>query len=158
MTASALPADNESQTTLENTLKSLTLKPQTGSASVAKGSDRQFVFPANPQKLETLTLKTEKDGSVAFHVKVNGNDRKLLCTPKQWQPGRTAWGRQAEQPVASSGAWTADDTFTAKICFRHTPFIATVKLKFTGDEVRCESEMNVGFGPTKEAPLVGKAE
>jgi len=60
--------------------------------------------------------------------------------------------------VSTSGAWTSDDTFTAKLCFTHTPFIATVKLKFTGDEVRCETEMNVGFGPTKEVPLVGKAE
>jgi CubicO group peptidase (beta-lactamase class C family) len=158
MTPSALPADPDSQTKLERTLKSLSLKPPAGSASAAKGSDRQFLFPANPQKLESIMLKTEKDGSVAIHLKVNGNDRKLLCTPKQWQPGRTAWGRITEQPVGSSGAWTADDTFTAKICFTHTPFIATVKLKFTGDEVRCESEMNVGFGPTKEAPLVGKAE
>lgn len=158
LSASPLPADNEAQAKLEQKLKSLTIKVPAGTASAAKGSDRTFVFPANPQKLETLTLKTEKDGSVAFHVKVNGSDRKLLFTPKQWQSGRTAWGRMTEQSVASSGAWTADDLFTAKICFTHTPFIATVKLKFTGDEVKYESEMNVGFGVTREAPLVGKAE
>jgi CubicO group peptidase (beta-lactamase class C family) len=158
LTHSRLPADNESQAKLEQKLKSLTMKPIAGAAEAATGSDRTFVFPVNPQKLESLALKTEKNGSVAFHVKVNGNERKLLCTPNEWNPGRTAWGRQAEQPVASTGAWTADDTFTAKLCFTHTPFIATVKLKFTGDDVRCESEMNVGFGPTKDAPLVGKAE
>ena len=52
----------------------------------------------------------------------------------------------------------ADDTFTAKVCFTETPFVVTVRLKFTGDEVRLESEANVGFGPTKDAALVGKAE
>lgn len=51
-----------------------------------------------------------------------------------------------------------DDTFTANICFNETPFVVTVWLKFSGGEVRLESEANVGFGPTKDAALVGKAE
>ena len=62
-----------------------------------------------------------------------------------------------EQPAAAGGAWTADDTFTARVCFVETPFVVTVRLKLTADEVRLESESNVGFGPTKEAALVGKA-
>jgi hypothetical protein len=63
-----------------------------------------------------------------------------------------------EQPAAASGAWTADESFTAKLCFYETPFVVTVTLKFAGDEVRFNSETNVGFGATKEAQLVGKAE
>jgi hypothetical protein len=59
--------------------------------------------------------------------------------------------------VAASGAWTADDTFTAKLCFYETPFVFTARLKFSGDEVRCAVEPNVGFGRPKKAPLVGKA-
>ncbi|MFO0810757.1 MAG: hypothetical protein U0746_19175 [Gemmataceae bacterium] len=38
-----------------------------------------------------------------------------------------------------------------------TPFVVTLRLTFTGDEVKCESETNVGFAATREAPLVGKA-
>jgi hypothetical protein len=57
-----------------------------------------------------------------------------------------------------AGAWIADGTFTAKICFCETPFVATVRLKFTGNEVHCKLERNVGFSPAKAAPLVGKAE
>jgi hypothetical protein len=63
-----------------------------------------------------------------------------------------------EQPAAASGAWTADDTFTAKICFTETPFTFTVALTFSGKEVKCNSEANVGFGSTKDGPLVGKAD
>jgi hypothetical protein len=63
----------------------------------------------------------------------------------------------ATQPVAASGAWTADDTFTAQLCFYETPVILTVRLQFSGGEVRCAVESNVGFGPTRRAPLVGKA-
>ena len=62
-----------------------------------------------------------------------------------------------EQPAAASGAWTADDTFKAKICFYETPFIITLTLKFAGDQLLFDSESNVGFGPAKQPQLVGKA-
>ena len=62
----------------------------------------------------------------------------------------------APQPVAASGAWTADDTFTARLCFYETPFIYIIRLKFTGDEVQCQLEANVGFGPPKPVQLGGK--
>ena len=39
-----------------------------------------------------------------------------------------------------------------------TPFVHTVRLKFSGDEVRYQSEANVGFGATKPAVLSGTAE
>jgi hypothetical protein len=72
--------------------------------------------------------------------------------------GSLAWGRLPEQPVAASGAWTANDTFTAKLCLYETPYIVTIRLKFSGEELQCNSEANVGFGPTKEPPLTGRAE
>jgi hypothetical protein len=62
----------------------------------------------------------------------------------------------ATQPVAASGAWTEDDIFTARLCFYETPFIFTARLKFSRDEVGCDVESNVGFGPLKQAQLVGK--
>ena len=67
-----------------------------------------------------------------------------------------ALGTLPEQPVAASGAWTADDTFTAKICFYETPFIVTVTLKFSGDQLLYHSESNVGFGSTKASATGGQ--
>ena len=60
-----------------------------------------------------------------------------------------------EQPAAASGAWTGDDTFTAKLCFYETPFIITLSLKFSGDELRVVTESKVGS--PKQTPLVGSA-
>ena len=71
-----------------------------------------------------------------------------------FEPG----GVGAMDRTAGGGAWTADDTFTAKVCLTETPFVVTIRLKFGDTEVRYETEANVGFGPTKDAPLVGKAE
>jgi hypothetical protein len=52
----------------------------------------------------------------------------------------------------------ADSVFIAKLCFYETPFTVTVKLKFSGKELQCSSEANVGFGSTRGSLLVGKTE
>jgi hypothetical protein len=60
------------------------------------------------------------------------------------------------QPAAASGAWTGDGVFTAKLCFYETPFTVTITLKYSGKDLQCRSESNVGFGSTKGLLLVGK--
>src|SRR5207237_692239 len=74
-----------------------------------------------------------------------------------WRKGRAAWDRPPEQRAAASGAWTAADTVTARVCFTDTPFVVTLRLKFTGDGVRRDAEMSVGIGPTRDALIVGQA-
>jgi hypothetical protein len=60
------------------------------------------------------------------------------------------------QPAAVAGGWEGD-TFTVRICFVETPFVTTVRLHATEGDVRMESETNVGFGPTRQPELVGRA-
>ncbi len=119
---------------------------------------KKYEFPANEPKLESILLESNaKDGTVTIVARVNGVEQRIVCGHGAWQDGEAAWGPLHRQPVAASGAWTSDDTFTAKLCFYETPFIITAKLTFNGDELRLSSESNVGFGATKEAALVGKA-
>lgn len=59
--------------------------------------------------------------------------------------------------MAAGGAWTADDTFTAKLCFYETPYILTIRLKFSGSQLEYNAEANVSFGPTREPQLTGRA-
>ena len=89
---------------------------------------------------------------------IGGVEQKIDCGHGAWRKGRMAYGPLPEQPAAVSGAWTADDTFKAKICFYETPFIITLSLKFNGDQLLVDSESNVGFGPARQSQLVGKAE
>ena len=155
--ATPLPADEEAAKKLAQALKGLSLRPVEGAGAAAKAADRTFMFPANDRKLESITLETDgKDGAVTLVARVDGAERRIACGRGKWLTGRAAWGPLAEQPAAVSGAWTDDDTFTATICFYETPFILTVRLKYSGEEVRCTAESNVGFGSTKEPPLVGK--
>jgi CubicO group peptidase (beta-lactamase class C family) len=157
--ASPLAPDEASRQKLERTLKGLALRPQNGEGLAAKVGGKKYVFPTNDRKLESITLQASgKDGAVTLVTRADGVEQRIVCSRGAWQKGRAAWGRLAEQPAAASGAWGGDDTFTAKICFYETPFTVTVRLRFTGEELRCESELNVGFGPTRDAPLVGKAQ
>jgi CubicO group peptidase (beta-lactamase class C family) len=152
-----LGTDDEAQKRLERTLKGLTLRPQEGSASPAKASGRKYTFPANERKLEAITLEGgERCDTIV--ARFDGVERRIACGRGEWKRGRTAYAAFPEQPVAASGAWTADDTFTARVCFTETPFILRLRLKFSGDELAYDSEANVGFGPTRQSRLVGKAD
>ncbi len=77
---------------------------------------------------------------------------------KKRQSQQAAWSQLERQPIAASGAWTADNTFTAKLCFYETPYVVTLTLTFSGDELRVDAETNVGFGPTRQPQRIGKTE
>jgi CubicO group peptidase (beta-lactamase class C family) len=156
--SSALAADDDARKKLQEKLKGLSLRPQEGNASAAKVSSKKYEFPTNDRKLESIILESDgKDGATIIVTQINGVEQRISCGSGKWHKGKAAWGLLATQPVAASGAWTEDDTFAAKLCFYETPFIFTVRLKFSGDEARCDVESNVGFGPVKQAQLVGKA-
>jgi CubicO group peptidase (beta-lactamase class C family) len=161
MRPAPLAADERARERLQRRLKGLALRPQEGAASAASAAKvwgRKYEFPANGQKLEAVTLEGGgKDGTVTLVARFNGAEQRIDCGRGAWRKGKGAWGQLPLQPVAGSGAWTGDDTFAVKLCFYETPFIFTARLKFSGDEVRCDVESNVGFWPLKQAPLVGKA-
>jgi CubicO group peptidase (beta-lactamase class C family) len=155
MKSAPLPADEQAEKKLEHTLKGLTLHILESSGSPAKVLGKKYVFPANDGKLEAITLESDGKEDVTFVVRANGNEQRIVCGRSAWQKGRAAWGPLAAQPAAACGAWTADNTFTTKLCFYETPFTLTLNMKFSGEEVRLSSESNVGFGSTKQSPLVG---
>ncbi|HQU45782.1 MAG TPA: hypothetical protein PK867_23410, partial [Pirellulales bacterium] len=144
---------------LSDTLKHLSLRVPQDAGSAAQVSGKKYAFPANDRKLESVTLTNDaQDGVTTLVMRIDGAERRLVCGRGAWQKGRLAWASFPERPMAASGAWTGDGTYTTKICFYETPFVVTVVLKFSGDEVRFSAEPNVGFGSKKEPELVGKQE
>ncbi|MFO1514430.1 MAG: serine hydrolase [Verrucomicrobiota bacterium] len=155
-----LRADKPSRQRLEQTLSSLTMKPQRGNntpSPAAKWSGKAFTFPANNQKIETVALEFANATAPARLVtKCNGVEQRTACGKGEWIKGRMTYAGLAEQSVAASGAWTAEDTYTAQLCFYETPFVLTVSLKFADDQLLYDCEYNVNFGPTKQPQLLGK--
>src|SRR5208283_3108618 len=146
--SSSLAPDDDARQKLEHTLQHLSLHAEEGSGDPGKVLGTKYVFPANERKLEAITLQSDgKDGAVTLAMRRDSVEQQIACGRGTWCKGQAAWGPLSRQAVAASGAWTADNTFTAKLCFYETPFIITVHLWFTGKELRCDSESNVGFGP-----------
>jgi CubicO group peptidase (beta-lactamase class C family) len=159
MKPASLPEDDAARAKLERTLKGLSLRLPEGAGTPAKVLGTKYVFEANKGKLEAITLESSgKDGGVTLVARFDGAEQRIACGRGEWKKGKTAWETLPSQGVAAAGAWTADDTFTARLCFYETPFTLTLKLKFSGKEVHCDSELNVWFGPTKRPQLVGRAE
>jgi len=152
----ALAEDRAGVTALRTRLAGLKVKPAEGAATspeAAKVLGKKYVFPANDQKLESLTPAAD-----SVTLRVNGADLAVACGFQEWKRGKGSYGAYVNEPAAATGAWAKDDTYVVKQVFYETPFYVTATLRFTGSEVSCAMETNVGFGGTKKPAVVGHAE
>jgi CubicO group peptidase (beta-lactamase class C family) len=154
-----LPADEKARVALARRLASLSVPSVSGlpfSPVAATVSGKSYSFAANDAHLESIVLETKAEGGEATLVaRIDGTEQTIPCRFNAFGQGRITYGFLGEQPVATSGAWTADDTYRAKICFYQTPYYLTLTLRFGDDRVTLDSEWNVAFGPTKQPTLVG---
>ncbi len=160
--AAPLPADAPAQGRLSQKLASLSLPPQAGkptSPNARRVSGRVFDLPKNDDGIEAVAVHLGQEPTLA--VTAQGREYRVPLGMGTWQRGgQLPMSRVRSMPdgayaVAASGAWTDDDTFTVKACFHETPFCATLGLRFAGDALVLDREMNVANGPTKRPTLVG---
>ena len=155
-----LPENLAAQQALKDRLAKLVVKPITGTLRPASGAvmfDQAYKVAANDQGLEAVTMVRGDGGDNTLKLRVKGKEYPFGFKQGEWQKGTLAWGNFDEQPAAGSGAWTTVDTFVSRITFYETPFILNLTLKFSGDTVQVDREMNVGGGP-KPASVTGKIE
>jgi hypothetical protein len=107
-------------------------------------------------KLESVTLEHDSpSGSDTLVLRIEGAERRIVCGRSRWLDGTAAWAAIPNQSAAAVGGWSGD-TYTAKLCFYETPFIVTLRLTFTGDELAFDAEQNVGLMLTRQPQIVGK--
>jgi CubicO group peptidase (beta-lactamase class C family) len=162
----AISENLEAQEKLQARLKSLTIKKPKGMASspvLAKVSGKTYAFPSNDRKLESLKIEAgTTPGELTIITRTDGKEQSIACSAEGWKRGTilapstgTALVPQAQRNIASTGAWSGegDDTYTARITLYETPFVLTLTLRFVGEEVYYDSQMNIG---RKEPRLVGR--
>ena len=163
----ASPANAAAERQLKEELGKLQLRSAEGAESsplAARLWNRRFVFPANDQKIESLSLVPTNSGKgITLVTRVDGKETQVPCGYREWKRGRGSLtsGRLAQfpdEPIAGTFAWPAEDTCQVKVCGYETPFTTTLTLKFDGDNLLLDSESNVAFGPTKRPQLTGRAE
>ena len=162
MKAAPLPADAHAQDRLTKKLASLSLPPPAGKATsptARRVSGRTYELPKNDDGIETIAVDLGKEPTLV--ARSDGQEYRVPFGMGAWRRGgRLPMGRSrlqenATSAVAATGAWADDDTLVLKACFHETPFCATLSLRFAGDALVLDREMNVGFGPTKRPTLVG---
>ena len=165
--AAPLPEDAEADGLLAARLSRLclpTVKGAARSAREAAAAGRRYVFPKNRLGYESIVLEAGRDGGVPTLVLgVGGSDQRVACGAGTWSRATLATpGTQAGfgdyTPVAASGAWTSEDTYTAYICHYRTPFVDTLSLTFSGDRVDLTQAVNLSlFAGGEPIRLVGSA-
>jgi CubicO group peptidase (beta-lactamase class C family) len=157
-----LPSNHARQKELAAKLATLSLPTPAGSALPGNAGSllgRTYRFPTNTEGLDALTLQAAPSGQGWLLVQATrGLEHRLPCGSGEWLNSRGPWGGSPDEPLAASGAWTAEGTFVAQICARETPFIATLKLQFEGDQVSRELSMNVGFGGNQPSRMIGRSD
>lgn len=166
MKAEAVPEDAAGRRQLERKLSGLTLRVPSGTPTSALAKDvsrKWYDFPENDRGLQAMALDLGPT-SPALLVRTADGETRTAIGLGSWARSRDGFANgldrflsvPARPLVAASGAWTAPDTFTVKIAAYETPFYSTLSLRFDGERLLLDSEHNVAFGPTKQAPLVGR--
>jgi hypothetical protein len=81
-------------------------------------------------------------------MRIGGVDQRVVAGYRAWRKATLARAGSTE-PIAASGAWSADDTYTLAIVRYQTPFVTTYRLRFAGDRLLVRSEQKVGAADTR---------
>jgi CubicO group peptidase (beta-lactamase class C family) len=157
-----LAADSTAAGVLGQRLACLHYDPPAGRSSspLAAGMGGiEYALEKNALKLTAARFDFRPD-SCTMTLK-HGSKRTVLTLGfGEWREGTMllpadhAPGLQ-DHPVTASGVWTADDAFVVTVRLILTPFVYTFTNRLAGNELLCDPEVNVSFGPTKLPQIRG---
>ena len=164
MKSGRLPENAAARRQLEARFAGLKVKFPRGSASSpisASVSGKWFEFAENDRGIKAVSFDFNSKAP-ALIVRTNTGETRMTVAADTWSKSRGLFTNgldrilavPANPLAATSGAWTAPDTFTVKIVLYETPFYSTLNFKFDGDRLLIDAEHNVSFGPTKLVQLV----
>jgi len=153
-----LPDNPASQSALTDTLSALSMslvQGQDTSPLTSEVSGRTYAVDTNALQIETIALNFSTTSCV-ITIKTALGKETFPCGYGVWQRGHTTLFHQPllfeRTPVATSGAWTSDETFKMILRLYETPFFYTLMCHFIGDEMMIESQVNVSM--ESMAPLL----
>ena len=157
------PEDAAALAALRERLAGLGLSMPAGepSALAADVSGRRYAMAQNALGVSAVTLDFA-GASPSLAIEDADGLHTLTVGSGQWARQRTGYRKHInelfdtpEQGVAVSGAWSADNTFVARIVFNETPYTMTTTFAFEGEQVRVNSTYNVRWGTPSDPEMTG---
>jgi CubicO group peptidase (beta-lactamase class C family) len=157
--------EKRGESALKQRLAGLEVRSPEGShtsSTASRVSGRPFQLETNGQKLRTAAFQFSPERA-ALTLKDDAGEQRIVAGHGRWVAGRSVGaagpprlGAPPAGRTAARGAWTADDTYTLKVCYIETPYEETITCRFSGDEMTLSRKMNVGFGPTERPAIKGR--
>ena len=146
-----LQADPGAEAALRRKLKSLALTPVAGqshSPLESALSGRRFKLDANDLQLETVSFAFDPAArTCTLGLQDKRGAHSVTCGYASWLQSASTLEPTGKTMVAASWAWTGDDTLTAQICFRETPFIYSFACRVAGNMLQLTFTPNISNGP-----------
>ncbi len=119
-------------------------------------SGKIYQVAPNTFNIETIAFDFASSGCTV-KIKTVSAEHIIPCGYENWERGQTSLFIDETNIfstlVASSGAWTADNTFTMVVRLYETPFFHTLVYRFTESDLMIETRVNVSFMPVKTLTL-----
>lgn len=140
-----------------STLSLPTVQGQKVSLIASQIYGRTYRVAPNELKLETISLTFTESGC-SVRVKTATGEEIFPCGYDRWNQGYTSLFNDVwiggSVPIAASGAWTDEDTFTMVVRLYETPFVHTLVYHFVETEMMIEAQVNVSFDSPKTLLLM----
>jgi hypothetical protein len=159
-----LPANAQAQGELCARLQSLSLplslplplsQGQATPLQSQPGLGKRYTLERNALSLESVELAPGAEG-VTLVVRDARGEHHVPLGSGEWRRSRSDLRGRGEEPVAASGAWTAQDTYEVRICCYASEICFVLRFAFAGDDLGLEFDPNVSWGEPLVTAIHGR--
>jgi hypothetical protein len=158
MQPDTLPADEQACGALRDKLASLSLPLPQGKALSPRAeewSGKTYTLESNELTLESIATRFDPQCST-LTIRDERGEHTLRAGYGTWRTDTTALRGPDEEPVAASGAWTADGTYEVRACYHEGVFCSILRCRYADGELQLDIEPNVAWGPAKATTIKGR--
>jgi len=140
----SLPANSQAYHELCDKLATLSLPLASGGASslnAEQWSGKTYRLEDNYFKLESITIRfAERDSTLI--LRDGRGEHPIQVGYSTWLKGISNARGRGDEPIAASGAWTAENTYEVRLCCTGDAYCPIYRFHYTGDKLQLEIEPN----------------
>jgi hypothetical protein len=160
MRPGALPADAQAYNELCDKLEALSLpfpNGQPSSPGAEQWSGKTYRLESNHLKLESVAIEFG-EGFNTLLVRDERGEHPIQIGYATWLKGTTDARGHSGEPIAASGAWTAEDTYEVRVCCCEDAYCPIFRFHYTSGELQLEVEPNATWDwePAGVAKITGR--